>query len=267
MARIRTLKPEFWKHEDLSALPEATHLLAAALLNYSDDFGYFNANPRLIQAECLPLREPSVSVPESLRSLQTINFIELGTGPTDRRYGRVVNFTEHQRVSHPTPSKIADLSIVWDIIKKPPENIGNSPDNFAPEQGTGNREQGKREAVAKSADPTPDLPSIPESLKRGTRLSLESLPDEWREFCQAERPDLDPERTWAIFQDHWRGKAGQAGVKLDWLATWRNWVRREGKGNGINRQADGGGGRATKDERGKAALLRGLDAKLPEPSH
>ena len=25
--------------------------------------------------------------------------------------------------------------------------------------------------------------------------------------------------------------------------------------------------RATKDERGKAALLRGLDAKLPEPSH
>ncbi len=125
----------------------------------------------------------------------------------------------------------------------------------------------KREAVAKSADPTPDLPSIPESLKRnrGTRLSLESLPDDWRTFCLSERPDLDPERIWAIFQDHWRGKAGKDGVKLDWLATWRNWVRREGKGNGINRQAGGSGGRATKDERAKAALIKGLEAKLPEP--
>lgn len=124
----------------------------------------------------------------------------------------------------------------------------------------------KREAVAKNADPTPDLPSTPENLKRGTRLSLESLPDDWRAFCQAERPDLDPERTWAIFQDHWRGKAGKDGVKLDWLATWRNWVRREGKGNGTHRQASGSGGRATKDERAKAALVRGLAALLPESS-
>ena len=142
----------------------------------------------------------------------------------------------------------------------------------APETETETETERKREgaltqtvAVAKSADPTPDLPPIPESLKRGTRLSLESLPNDWRGFCQAERPDLDPERMWAIFQDHWRAKAGKDGAKLDWPATWRNWVRREGKGNGLNRQADGSGGRATKDERGKAALLRGLDADLPEP--
>jgi hypothetical protein len=56
MARIRTIKPEFWRHEDLSALPEATHMLAAQLLNYADDYGYFNANPALIKAEVSPLR-------------------------------------------------------------------------------------------------------------------------------------------------------------------------------------------------------------------
>ena len=61
MARIRTIKPEFWKHEDLSALPEITHMLAAALLGYADDEGYFNANPALVKSECLPLRESSVS--------------------------------------------------------------------------------------------------------------------------------------------------------------------------------------------------------------
>lgn len=28
------------------------------------------------------------------------------------------------------------------------------------------------------------------------------------------------------FRDYWRGVPGPRGVKLDWLATWRNWVRR-----------------------------------------
>ena len=28
------------------------------------------------------------------------------------------------------------------------------------------------------------------------------------------------------FKDYWVGRAGQGGVKLDWEATWRNWVRR-----------------------------------------
>ena len=29
------------------------------------------------------------------------------------------------------------------------------------------------------------------------------------------------------FGDYWRGVSGAKGVKLDWLATWRNWVRKE----------------------------------------
>jgi len=27
------------------------------------------------------------------------------------------------------------------------------------------------------------------------------------------------------FKDYWVSKAGQQGVKLNWFATWRNWVR------------------------------------------
>jgi hypothetical protein len=29
------------------------------------------------------------------------------------------------------------------------------------------------------------------------------------------------------FKDHWAAQAGRAGVKADWFATWRNWVRKE----------------------------------------
>ena len=152
MGRIRTIKPEFWKHEDLCALPEATHLLAAALLNYADDFGYFNANPALIRAECCPLREPSVSLPESLRSLQTIGYIRLGTGPNGRRYGQVTGFDLHQKVSHKTASKISDISITWDDFQKPPEILRSPPEIFRPEQGTGNREQGTGNREVPSED-------------------------------------------------------------------------------------------------------------------
>lgn len=113
MSRIRTIKPEFWRHEDLSELPEATHLLAAALLNYSDDDGYFNANPKLVQAECTPLREPSVSVPDSLTMLSKVGFIRMGKGADGKSYGKVNKFLEHQRINRPTPSKIKTISIVW----------------------------------------------------------------------------------------------------------------------------------------------------------
>jgi hypothetical protein len=141
MARIRTVKPEFWTHEALSGLPEATHLLAAALINYADDHGYFNANPALVLASCSPLREPSVTIPESLRSLQEIGYIEIGTCEKGRRYGRIIAFREHQRVSHPTPSKIECLSITWGDSGNAPEIFVKPPEVFRPEQGTGNRER------------------------------------------------------------------------------------------------------------------------------
>ena len=154
VSRIRTIKPEFWCHEGLSDLPEATHLLAAALLNYADDEGYFNANPKLVQATCSPLREPSVSIPESLRSLQTIGYIRLGRGHDGKQYGQIVKFSEHQRVSHPTPSKISKLSITWECSGNPPEPLWSSPEVLRPEmeQGTGNREQGINQSRAIPSD-------------------------------------------------------------------------------------------------------------------
>lgn len=62
---------------------------------------------------------------------------------------------------------------------------------------------------------------------RGARLALSSLPAEWRDWANRERPDLDADATWQIFHDHWIAIAGTRGCKSDWLATWRNWVRRE----------------------------------------
>lgn len=60
----------------------------------------------------------------------------------------------------------------------------------------------------------------------GKRLANDfHFPKEWEEFCQQTRPELHPTQTFDKFKDYWIAQAGQKGVKLDWFATWRNWVR------------------------------------------
>lgn len=64
-----------------------------------------------------------------------------------------------------------------------------------------------------------------EKVARGSRLTIETLPDDWRAECLADRPDLDPAWTWKCFVDYWLARPGKDGRKLDWLRTWRNWYR------------------------------------------
>jgi uncharacterized protein YdaU (DUF1376 family) len=62
--------------------------------------------------------------------------------------------------------------------------------------------------------------------KRGSRLAsdwfLSKVMGDW---ATQERPDLDIRQVAEQFKDYWVSQAGQKGVKLDWDATWRNWVR------------------------------------------
>ena len=67
---------------------------------------------------------------------------------------------------------------------------------------------------------------IKEKQQRGSRL-----PQDWfltkamGDWATQERPDLDVRQVAEQFKDYWVAQAGQKGVKLDWDATWRNWVR------------------------------------------
>ena len=63
---------------------------------------------------------------------------------------------------------------------------------------------------------------------RGTRLSEDwELSEDQKQFCKKERPDLDPVKVSDGFKDYWISVAGAKGVKKDWDATWRNWVRNQ----------------------------------------
>lgn len=67
-----------------------------------------------------------------------------------------------------------------------------------------------------------------ENTTRGSRLSADWIaPNDFIKFCQTERPDLTPQFVIEEFRDYWVSVPGAKGVKADWFATWRNWVRRQ----------------------------------------
>ena len=71
---------------------------------------------------------------------------------------------------------------------------------------------------------------IREDKTRGTRLDPSArLDDKYREAALAIKAIDDDElqRVFDDFRDYWIAAPGAKGVKLDWLATWRMWVRRQ----------------------------------------
>ena len=69
---------------------------------------------------------------------------------------------------------------------------------------------------------------IVEKTQRGSRLANDwVLPNEWEYWANKERPDLNALQVADQFKDFWCAKPGKDGLKLDWAATWRNWVRNQ----------------------------------------
>jgi hypothetical protein len=172
VARIRTIKPEFWQNEQLAGLHPESRLLAIALLNHSDDFGFFRGSVQLVRAACFPFDEDSSNVRRGLDELSNIGWIELRVASDGKVIGRVTNFTQHQRVDRAQESK---LSGIFKDSKPFVEDSSNVRRTFVEgsllEQGTGNRDQGKEEDQLKGnlslgACPETESPAASEHADR-----------------------------------------------------------------------------------------------------
>lgn len=65
------------------------------------------------------------------------------------------------------------------------------------------------------------------TTKKGTRIPEPfEISDEMKEWKRENCPDVQGWPETERFVDYWRGQPGAKGVKVDWVATWRNWMRR-----------------------------------------
>jgi hypothetical protein len=179
MARIRSIKPEFFTHPEVVALSIPARLLLISLLTQADDEGRLYDQPTRIRGEAFG-EDDKVNVPRLLEELAQERRIHRYQAE-GRACIQVANFSVHQRVSHPTLSRI------------PPEVLGNGSGEFREtlpttraradlEQGTGNREGNG----AGSKDLEPDLD--PDS-----KGSFDPYPGEELPLEQAGEPDLGPD--------------------------------------------------------------------------
>ena len=156
MARIRSIKPEFFTSLTIAEQPLSARLTFIGLWTYVDDNGVGQADPRLIRAAIWPLEEtPDIlqRTREDLQSLQEARLITLYEA-SGRPLVYVNGWDEHQKVSHPrkprflAPHELPQApeqhsSHTPEDRRSPPEDRRNAPEDDAPEQGAGSREQGK----------------------------------------------------------------------------------------------------------------------------
>jgi hypothetical protein len=109
MARIRTIKPEFWHDEKLAPCDPLTRLVFLGLISAADDFGRVLDNERVLNAFMFP--ETSDSVREPLANLSRMGRVQRGKTASGQRVIQIVNWERHQKVDKPQP-KMAFPEIV-----------------------------------------------------------------------------------------------------------------------------------------------------------
>lgn len=151
----------------------------------------------------------------------------------------------------------------YDIYQKSPK-VGET--KFETLYETVARQLRDREEELKELKEGNNPPIVPPGDKpkrnRGFRLSdhlkangsMPECPEEYR--AAAEALGVEASDQWPRFYDYWLAQPGQKGVKLDWLATWRNWCRKS--------VDDGRNGRGPPRHQPRSKVAEILDARRSE---
>ena len=221
MARIRTIKPSAFSSESLARVTVQARWTFAGLWTYVDDAGRGRANPKLIKAHVWPLDEDvtSADVDGMLDELEREGMIRRYDADGSTLF-EVVNW-HHQRINRPSPSDLPAPSADAPRTTPPTPITDDSVKPHDTSDDTSRQERKGKEGKGEEG-------MNARASARGSRI-----PEDWRptdEDIVWQRTqgidDLLARREYPKFVDYWRAKAGRDATKLDWSATWRNWLRR-----------------------------------------
>lgn len=157
MARIRSIKPEFWTDEKIVELDFADRLLFIGLWNFADDQGYLDLRPKRIKMQVFP--GDDYDVVEGLKRLWESSLVSL----YETQQGLVVHINHwdrHQKVGNPSRERFqaADLHILheWTTTLSSPheESVvlrkgreGKGKEEREPEPADAGRESSREDVV------------------------------------------------------------------------------------------------------------------------
>ncbi len=191
MARIRTIKPEFFRHEGLQDLEsdnpgKCVMLVFAGLWGHCDKAGRFEWKPRMLKLDILPFLDFDMA--ETLDILWRLRFL-LRYEFDGREYGEIASFEKHQRIGgkelqepakHPEPTEYKPLPNGEAMGKQSGSNGEATGIAGREGKGIGREEEGKGTDICRAA--TVRFPQVDEIF------------DFWRTTLGHERSLLDSKR-------------------------------------------------------------------------
>lgn len=234
--RIRSIKPEFWRSQDVSRLAIEDRLLFIGLWSYVDDNGVGEDRVPMIAADLFAddiERDPSETFARVSRGLARLS--EGGQivrySVDGRDYFEVRRWKDHQRIDKPGKARLPHYDAEVAALR---EGSRDSREILAP--GTGNREQGTGDQG------TGDQGLLSDSVESNAEGDL--LPDDWlptqKHFDHATSLGLDPEYQLGRFREH--AHRNQRRMK-NWNTAFTNWLKK-GAELAQQRQASGQQGQA-----------------------
>lgn len=212
----RLLKEGIVDSSAIDGLSADEEVLFYRLLVVADDFGRMDARLPIIKSKCFPLKDAPKMLEKLdgwLRSLVRQELV-IRYQVDGKPYIQILKWEQRIRSKEKYPSPDCGQRI---------DDCQTNDSNPLTDDGLGRGlglglGKGKGKGYGEVADAT-----------KPTRFPKDfELPQEWIEFCKSERPDLHPQKTFDDFRDFWISKP-KDNTKLDWLATWRGWVRRQNK--------------------------------------
>ncbi len=172
MARIRTIKPEFFRHEDLFAAERETGLplrvAFAGLWTACDREGRFKWKPRQLKLDCLPHDELDFS--RVLDALTTRGFV-VKYAADGREFGAIPSWNEHQVINNrEAASTIPEPTENNKVLTRAPRVDDACLTPLVQVQGEGKGKEGKGK---EDAEPTARIKAVPETPPR-TDAELEA---------------------------------------------------------------------------------------------
>lgn len=103
MARIRSLKPEFWVSEQVGECSTSARLTFVGMWTFCDDQGVHPAKPKTLKAELFPMDDiSSTDVAGWVEELVKAGLVAQFTGRDGERYWHVTGWAKHQKIDKPS---------------------------------------------------------------------------------------------------------------------------------------------------------------------
>lgn len=237
MARIRTIKPEFWSSPAMRGLDPYARLLFIAMWNWADDVGRGSANPGELRGFAFP-NDDEIELADIRRMLGGIRrafgvvFYEVD----ERPYYYIPSWDKHQKIDkrstprHPGPDDGSPFNpdpedASYQQEQADSEETRRVPPSARRDLGAGTGEQGNRGTEKNSSSPAPPArgldgaaPNPDDENDAGALPGMSSLPAPSKPPEPGSDDDPDWTKFWSIYPN--------GSSKIDARKAWAKAIKK-----------------------------------------